>query len=72
MITKLIDFSLSKRVFVIFIGIATLIAGIISWNNIQKEAYPDVGDTQVTIITEFKGRSAKEVETQVTIPLERA
>lgn len=72
MIEKIIDVSLSKRILVIIIGLTVLVAGVVSWNNLQKEAYPDVGDTQVTIITEFKGRSAKEVETHVTVPLERA
>ena len=46
--------------------------GAWSWIELKKEAYPDVGDTQVVVITTFAGRAAEEVEQQVTIPLERA
>jgi cobalt-zinc-cadmium resistance protein CzcA len=47
------------------------IAGVWSWQTLKKEAYPDVGDTQVTIITPFPGKAAEEVEKQITRPLER-
>ncbi len=52
--------------------VCVVAAGVWSWVEIKKEAYPDVGDTQVTVITVFPGRAAEEVEQQVTLPIERA
>ena len=49
---------------------AIVAAGVVSWVQLRKEAYPDVGDTQVTVITQFPGRAAAEVEQQITQPLE--
>ena len=69
---KLLNVALHKRLFVLLFSLVIGMVGLWSWVVIQKEAYPDVGDTQVTVITEFKGRAAAEVESQVTAPLERA
>ena len=44
--------------------------GVISFHNLPVEAYPDIGDNYVTVITQWAGRSAEEVEQQVTIPIE--
>ena len=44
--------------------------GIISFNNLPVEAYPDVANTWVQVITQWPGRAAEEVEQQVTIPIE--
>lgn len=63
--------AISHRTFIILLVLLLTVLGIGSWNVLQKEAYPDIGDTQVIVITEFPGRAAAEVETQVTIPLER-
>ena len=52
---------------VLFIG-----AGIIAFKQLPVEAFPDVTDTQVTVISLFPGRAAEEVEKQVTLPLEVA
>src|SRR5206468_8092268 len=46
--------------------------GIWSFQQLQIEAYPDISDTQVVVITLYPGRAAEEVEQQVTIPIERA
>src|SRR5271168_4976211 len=49
-----------------------LIWGAISFHNLPVEAYPDVADNYVTVITQWPGRAAEEVEQQVTVPLEIA
>ncbi|MDV6237153.1 CusA/CzcA family heavy metal efflux RND transporter [Leptospira ellisii] len=71
MIDRLIEFSLKKRIPAILLALCVFGIGIWSWNNLKKEAYPDVGDTQVTVVALFPGKAALEVERQVTLPLER-
>ena len=72
MIRQLLSFALNQRAATLVLVAAVAAAGIWSWIGLQKEAYPDVGDTQVTVITQFPGRAATEVEQQITEPLERA
>jgi cobalt-zinc-cadmium resistance protein CzcA len=50
-------------------GVVAII-GAISFKNLPIEAYPDVADTNVQVITQWPGHAAEEVETQITIPLE--
>ncbi|TGK05214.1 efflux RND transporter permease subunit [Leptospira langatensis] len=71
MIEKLISFSLHHRAPSIILAITILSFGAWSWIEIKKEAYPDVGDTQVSVIALFPGKAALEVERRVTLPLER-
>jgi cobalt-zinc-cadmium resistance protein CzcA len=72
MIRRLLSISLNQRLGTIVGVIAIVAVGIWSWIEIKKEAYPDVGDTQVTVITLYPGRAAREVEQQITLPIERA
>lgn len=72
MIRKLLGFALSQRLTTITIVVAVIIGGIWSWIQLKKDAYPDIGDTQVEIITTYPGQAAQDVEQQVTLPLERA
>jgi len=72
MIRQLLSFALNQRLATLGLVVAIAAVGVWSWIEIQKEAYPDVGDTQVTVITVFPGRAATEVEQQITGPLERA
>ena len=46
--------------------------GIYSYRQLKIEAYPDISDTQVVVITLFPGHAAEEMEQQVTVPIERA
>src|SRR5579885_1996292 len=72
MIRSLVDFALSRRL-VVLAAIAFLAGwGAISFHNLPIEAYPDVSDNYVQIITQWPGRAAEEVEQQVTIPIETA
>jgi heavy metal efflux system protein len=70
MIRALVDFALRNRMLVLGLGIGLLIWGIISFHNLPVEAYPDVADKYVWVITQWPGRAAEEVEQQVTIPIE--
>ncbi len=70
MIRYLVDFALRERLLVIALGILLLIWGTISFHNLPVEAYPDVADTWVQIITQWPGHAAEEVEQQVTVPIE--
>lgn len=70
MITGLVDFALNNRFIVLALAILLLLWGAISFHNLPVEAYPDVANNYVQIITQWPGRAAEEVEQQVTIPIE--
>jgi cobalt-zinc-cadmium resistance protein CzcA len=70
MIRRLVDFSLDNRWLVLGAAILLFAWGIISFHNLPVEAYPDVANNYVQIITQWPGRAAEEVEQQVTIPIE--
>jgi heavy metal efflux system protein len=70
MIRRLIDFALDNRWLVLGASILLFAWGIISFHNLPVEAYPDVANNYVQIITQWPGRAAEEVEQQVTIPIE--
>jgi len=70
MIRTLVDFALNNRVVVIAIALLLVAWGAISFHQLPVEAYPDIADNYVTVITQWPGRSAEEVEQQVTIPIE--
>src|SRR3954465_12037736 len=72
MIQKIAAFALKQPLFVILGTVLFIGAGIIAFKQLPVEAFPDVTDTQVTVITLFPGRAAEEVEKQVTLPLEVA
>jgi heavy metal efflux system protein len=70
MIRGLVDFALNNKFVVLAIGVLLIGWGAISFHNLPVEAYPDIADNYVTVITQWPGRSAEEVEQQVTIPIE--
>jgi cobalt-zinc-cadmium resistance protein CzcA len=65
-----INLALNSKFMVIAIGLLLLVWGAISFHNLPVEAYPDVANNYVQIITQWPGRAAEEVEQQVTIPIE--
>jgi cobalt-zinc-cadmium resistance protein CzcA len=69
---KLVEFALKQPLFILLGTLLFIGAGIIAFKALPVEAFPDVTDTQVTVITLFPGRAAEEVEKQVTLPLEVA
>jgi heavy metal efflux system protein len=70
MIRRVVDYALNNRLLVLALAILLLIWGAISFHNLPVEAYPDVANNYVQIITQWPGRAAEEVEQQLTIPLE--
>src|ERR1700683_651337 len=70
MIRRLVDFALNNRLLIAAIGILLFAWGIISFHNLPIEAYPDVANNYVQVITQWPGRGAEEVEQQVTSPIE--
>src|SRR5579862_2513132 len=70
MIRRVVDYALNNRLLVLAMAILLLVWGGISFHNLPVEAYPDVANNYVQIITQWPGRAAEEVEQQVTIPLE--
>jgi cobalt-zinc-cadmium resistance protein CzcA len=72
MIRKLVDFALENRFLVLAAALVLFGWGAISFHQLPVEAYPDVADNYVEIITQWPGISAEQIEQQVTIPLETA
>src|SRR5262249_21817477 len=72
MIRQIVDFALSHRLFVIAFALLLVGAGIVAFHMLPIEAYPDVANNYVEIITQWPGISAEQIEQQVTIPLEIA
>lgn len=71
-IKNIIVFSLKNKAFVFFCVGVLAIAGFVSFKNMPIEAFPDVTNTQIIIVTEWNGRSAEEIERFVTTPIEIA
>jgi cobalt-zinc-cadmium resistance protein CzcA len=67
---RILAASLKGKYFIYFCTGLLIVAGIISFKNMTIEAFPDVTNTEITIITQWPGRSAEEVEKFVTIPIE--
>ena len=67
---RLIHYALNQPLFILLGTLLFVMAGVFAFKNLSVEAFPDVTDTQVTVITLFPGRAAEETEKQVTIPLE--
>ena len=72
MIRALVDFALNNRFLVVLTAALLLIWGAISFHNLPVEAYPDVANNYVQVITQWPGHAAEEIEQQVTIPVEIA
>jgi cobalt-zinc-cadmium resistance protein CzcA len=70
MIKGLVDFALKNRWLVLGAVVVLSAWGVISFRNLPVEAYPDVANNYVQIITQWPGRSAEEIERQVTVPVE--
>ena len=70
MIRRVVDFALGNRLLVLALALILFAAGIVAFRDLPIEAYPDVADNYVEIITQWPGISAEQIEQQVTIPLE--
>src|SRR6201995_2681278 len=72
LIKAVLAFALRNKFFIFFVTALMAVGGYISFKNISIDAFPDVTNTSVTIISQWPGRSAEEVEKFVTRPLEIA
>jgi cobalt-zinc-cadmium resistance protein CzcA len=72
MIRRIVDFALNKPVFVVAFAVLLVGWGVVAFHVLPIDAYPDVADNYVEIITQWPGISAEQIEQQVTIPLENA
>lgn len=71
MLEKLVTFALQQRVFVIAASVLLAIGGAFAWRNLPIEAFPDVQDVQVLVVTQFAGQAPEEVERSISLPIER-
>ncbi len=67
---KLIEFTLSQRLFVSLLALAILGFGVKSYNNLPIDAFPDISPTQVKIIMKSSGMTPNEIESRITTPIE--
>jgi cobalt-zinc-cadmium resistance protein CzcA len=70
MIRRVVDFALGNRLLVLAFAIMLFAGGVVAFRDLPIEAYPDVADNYVEVITQWPGISAEQIEQQVTIPLE--
>jgi cobalt-zinc-cadmium resistance protein CzcA len=70
MIRKTVGFALQNRAMMLAAAVVLTAWGIIAFRGLPIEAYPDVANNYVQIITQWPGRSAEEIERQVTVPVE--
>jgi cobalt-zinc-cadmium resistance protein CzcA len=69
-IRNLVDFALRSRLLILAIALLLFIWGAISFHNLPVDAYPDVADNYVNVITQWPGHSAEDIEKQITVPTE--
>ncbi len=67
---SVLAFSIRRKYFILFATACLLVIGIITFESMPIEAFPDVTNTEITIITQWPGRGAEEIEKFITIPIE--
>ena len=72
MIRRIVDFALDQKLLVLAFTLLLIAAGAFAFHRLPVDAYPDVADNYVEVITQWPGISAEQVEQQVTVPLETA
>ena len=70
MIKRIVSFALHQQLFLIMLTVLFVAGGIVAFRSLPIEAFPDVTDVQVIVVTLYPGHAAEEMEKQVTIPLE--
>jgi cobalt-zinc-cadmium resistance protein CzcA len=70
-IHRLVDFALRQRLVILVAALVVTALGVHALTVVPIEAYPDVGDTQVVVITQWPGHASEELERQITLPIER-
>ena len=72
MIDRLVRFALARPLVIVTAALVLAVAGVWAFRQLKVEAYPDLTDPTVVVITLYPGFAAEEVEQQVTVPIERA
>jgi heavy metal efflux system protein len=72
MIRRIVDFALDQKLLVLAFTLLLIAAGAVAFHRLPVDAYPDVADNYVEVVTQWPGISAEQVEQQVTVPLETA
>jgi cobalt-zinc-cadmium resistance protein CzcA len=72
MLNRLIDLAVHRRALALLGTLAFAVFGVMTFTKLKIEAFPDVTNVQVMVITLYPGQAAEEIERQVTIPVERA
>jgi cobalt-zinc-cadmium resistance protein CzcA len=70
MINGVVDFALQNRFLILAVAVLLFVWGAISFHNLPVDAYPDVADNYVNVITQWPGHSAEDIEKQITVPTE--
>ena len=68
---RIVRFALEQRVFVLLLAMALVVLGSYAWTNLPIEAFPDVQDVQVQVVTLYPGQAPEDVERIVSLPIER-
>ncbi len=71
MLNRLVTFALTQRVFVLLLAAALLVFGLRALDDLPIEAFPDVQDVQVQVVTQYPGQAPEEVERAISLPIER-
>ncbi len=72
MIRRIVDFALDQKLLILAFTLLLIAGGMVAFHRLPVDAYPDVADNYVEIITQWPGISAEQVEQQVTVPVETA
>ena len=70
MLTRLVQFALAQRLFVLIAGLVLMAAGWLAFKDLPIDAFPDVSSTQVKIIMKAPGMTPEEVESRIALPIE--
>jgi cobalt-zinc-cadmium resistance protein CzcA len=70
MLTRLVQFALAQRLFVLLAGLVLVGAGWLAFKNLPIDAFPDVSSTQVKIIMKAPGMTPEEIESRIALPIE--
>lgn len=72
MIEKLVNWALDHKTLMAAIFGLLCGLGVVAWNALSIDAYPDISDTTVQVVTQVPGLATEEIEQQISIPVERA
>ena len=72
MMERIVGFAVRRRALMAAVFVMLSLAGLYSWSRLAIDAYPDISDTTVQVVTQVPGLAAEEIEQQISIPLERA